>query len=93
MNTLAGFFLLALFQYMYKDFKKTEEEKQARWHKTRQKGLWPYVITRGVLGWGLVVALNIWALDTDFTEDGVYKNLFFYLSIYPVLGVFIGGKF
>jgi uncharacterized BrkB/YihY/UPF0761 family membrane protein len=35
----------------------TTAERQARWEKIKQGGIWRFVLLRGVLGWGLTCGI------------------------------------
>jgi hypothetical protein len=66
-------------------------ERQQQWPVTRQQGKWPFVIKRGVIGFGLVAATIVsllkWYFDPVFRPEIVIPINFI---LYPLLGVWVG---
>lgn len=57
-----------------------------KWADTRQKGMWHYVLFRGVLSWGVTSGALFAVFAWAFLDDFNFLNLW----LWPVMGIFWG---
>ncbi|OEH92494.1 hypothetical protein [Bacillus solimangrovi] len=83
------FFVLSLLVLIKKQ--PTKEQQLEKWKSTRKRGVYYYIFTRGILGWGLPLGIMSWGLDVDFSQGFRLSELIIRLTAYIVGGLIIGG--
>jgi hypothetical protein len=72
---------------------KFEKHRQA-WEKTRQRGREPFIIRRGVLGWGGFMIISTTCTDVFFRHKSVdelfWVSVLIGLAIWPLSGAIVG---
>ena len=64
----------------------TPAQRLQRWEKIKQGGLWPFVLLRGVIGWGLTMGI----IGIIFEHVSRKEEAF---PWYFILGLFMAGGF
>jgi hypothetical protein len=73
---------------------KLNQKQLAWWRRTRRNGKLRFVLVRGVLGWGLLLAV-FWSVVTHLLSHGAngfmsqdfYQRLLIALALFPVGGL------
>ena len=90
---MASFWIVGLDLVMGDNWKIRDAQRAARLDRTVQRGKWHFVLTRGVLGWGITSGVLCKMIESEFFHANLspwYFSAPFSIGTFMVAGTFWG---